>query len=242
MTPTADPASGGRGPAARILGGAAHRFVTRGCGLRVLHHGPLPPPPFLVCSNHRSHADSVALMAALALPFNACALLAAQDYFFKSSPHVRLAAAVFTLIAFDRHPAPSSFKAMLDRCRAFIAAGGAALISFPEGTRHMGDGMGPFKRGPATVAATLGLPVVPAFVEGTQHVLPKGRFIPRRAPVTIAFGAPLPAPSVAGREGQRAAALALSSEIADRVRRLAAEVRDGGAAPGGTGDGTQCSA
>jgi 1-acyl-sn-glycerol-3-phosphate acyltransferase len=211
----------------RLSADAADRFIVRGCALRVVHAVALPTVPFLVCANHRSHADSVAIIAALGIPFRSCALLAAQDYFFAPAPHVKLASAIFNLIPLDRTPSPSSFKAMLDACRSFMAAGGRSLIAFPEGTRATSDRIAPFKRGPAVVALSLGLPILPAFVGGTQHVLPKGSFVPRRAPITVSFGTPIGVQNVSGVKSMRRRSTDLAVEIELQVRTLSMADYDG---------------
>ena len=39
--------------------------------------------PYILCSNHASHMDVVALMVASGRPFSDFAMVAAQDYFFE---------------------------------------------------------------------------------------------------------------------------------------------------------------
>ena len=47
-----------------------------------------------------------------------------------------------------------------------------------------------FKSGVALFALELDVPVVPAYIEGTHHILPKGRYVPRVGAVTVRFGEP----------------------------------------------------
>ena len=65
---------------------------------------------------------------------------------------------------------------------------GGSLILYPEGTRSQDGEAGAFKSGAAFFAVELGVPVVPAYIEGTYQILPKGHYVPRAGPVTVRFG------------------------------------------------------
>jgi 1-acyl-sn-glycerol-3-phosphate acyltransferase len=65
------------------------------------------------------------------------------------------------------------------------ALGGESLGFFPEGTFRQEPGIGRFRPG-AFVAAIKGdMPVVPISIGGSRYMLPAGRFLPRRGPLTI---------------------------------------------------------
>ena len=85
----AAPADGGtmQAPGGRPPLGAAFELACRAvfrawCPLAVSGRELLPPGPFIICSNHQSHLDSVALMTAAGGRFGDFGLLAAKDYFF----------------------------------------------------------------------------------------------------------------------------------------------------------------
>ena len=84
--------------------------------------------------------------------------------------------------------------AHIEACQAFIAGGGRkALIIFPEGTRIRTGEMQHFKRGPAVVSTTLGLPLVPAYIDGTVSrpgARTTGSCRPRH--IRVRFGPPVP--------------------------------------------------
>ncbi len=61
---------------------------------------------------------------------------------------------------------------------------GWPVLIFPQGTRG-GDKV---QAGVGFLAAKSGVPVVPVFIQGTDRVLPKGSWFPRRTPVTVTFG------------------------------------------------------
>jgi 1-acyl-sn-glycerol-3-phosphate acyltransferase len=166
-------------------------FVQRVCGLTTEGAHLVPPGPIVVCANHRSHFDSVVIMSGLNLAFKDCALLAARDYFFADWRICCATTSVFSLIAVDRQPTASAFKRTSLACEKFLQGGGRAIVAYPEGGRGVHTGVRPFKRGPCALALYLDAPIVPAFVDGTQHVLPKGRKLARPSPITVRFGSPI---------------------------------------------------
>ncbi len=50
------------------------------------------------------------------------------------------------------------------------------IIFFPEGTRHTGRKLEPFKRGAFRLAVKTGKPIVPVVIEGLTKILPRKRF------------------------------------------------------------------
>jgi 1-acyl-sn-glycerol-3-phosphate acyltransferase len=189
--------------------------------LRVEGRHHLPDGPFLLCSNHASHADSAALMTASGRSFRSFALLGASDYFFRPRSVRWLVAPWMNVIPIERKPGSKSLSACLAACRRFMEQSGGSLILYPEGTRSADGEMGEFKSGAGLVALELGLPVVPAYIEGTHRILPKGRYFPRSRHVTVRFGEALAFSDLAGagaspREQRRF----IIEEIARSIRRL----------------------
>lgn len=175
-------------------------FFASYCSLQVEGRHHLPASPFIICSNHTSHADSAILMTASRLPFRSFALLGASDYFFESWS-VRLRVSSFmNVIPIDRRPSPKSLKQSLAMCRDFLRQRSGNLIVYPEGTRSTSGEMQQFKTGAGLFALELQAPVVPAYVQGAHEILPKGRSIPRPGPVSVRFGAPVYVESFISRE------------------------------------------
>ncbi|MCZ6774610.1 MAG: lysophospholipid acyltransferase family protein [Proteobacteria bacterium] len=200
---------------------AGRLFMQRCCKLRVTTKAPFPNAPFMVCANHRSHTDSVAIMTALGLPFSACGLIAAEDYFFTNRAKLSVISRVLTLIPISRQPTPRAFKKTVAKCERFVADGGQVLVSYPEGTRNTSDGLKSFKRGPAALAIRLGLCILPGFIDGTDRVMPKGQLVPRCNPVTVHFGTPINANAMAGSTNFHAVSSALTSLVQEQVSNLA---------------------
>jgi 1-acyl-sn-glycerol-3-phosphate acyltransferase len=73
------------------------------------------------------------------------------------------------------------------------------LIMFPEGTRSPDGRLLAPEPGAALLALRTGVLVLPMAVIGTQRAMPKGSRFPRRVPVTVRIGPPIPVPRVEGR-------------------------------------------
>lgn len=158
------------------------------CVPDVVGHHHVPAEPFLLCANHRSHLDSLALICGLRLA-QGCALLAARDYFQDGGVARRLLALPFAVIPVERRRSGVTMLGTIAAANAFFRHGGQALIAYPEGSRQTGGTIGPFKRGVATLALAVGRPVLPVFIDGTEKLLPKGRYLPVPGRVTLRVGA-----------------------------------------------------
>jgi len=170
----------------------AFRFY---CPLRVTGRENLPPMPFIFCSNHASHLDSFALMTATGLPFGSFGMLAASDYFFRNSIIGRWFSGLVHMIPISRSASlvdrAASLNGAILLCRSFLADPERSLILFPEGTRSVTGETGPFKRGICLISAELGVPIVPAYIQGSGTVWPKGRFFPAPGRIGVHFGMPI---------------------------------------------------
>ncbi len=187
------------------------------CPLTIEQRHPLPDEPFLLCSNHTSHADSAVLMTASGRNFRSFALIGASDYFFRSRRLRWTVSPLMNVIPIDREPGAKALSACLATCRKFMQQTGGSLILYPEGTRSPDGDMQTFKSGAALFAIELDVPVVPAYIEGTHRVLPKGNHVPRAGPVTVRFGEPIglarPQPGELPRERRRRAVEQLTESI-----------------------------
>ncbi|HEV8310989.1 MAG TPA: lysophospholipid acyltransferase family protein [Methylomirabilota bacterium] len=108
----------------------------------------------------------------------------------------------------------------------FLLREGKALLVFPEGTRGIEGTLGPGRAGAGMLAALSEAPVVPVYIRGTGHVLPRGGTRPRRVPITVAYGPPLRFARGRGKDRYQD----ISNEIMAAIGRLKAEV-DGRATP-----------
>jgi 1-acyl-sn-glycerol-3-phosphate acyltransferase len=202
-------------------------FFVSYCRLTVEGREHLPPPPFILCSNHTSHIDSAVLMTASGLPFSTFAMLGASDYFFDSRRVKFVVSRFMNVIPIDRHARHNSLRHSLAMCDEFLWRTRGNLILYPEGTRSARGEMQTFKKGAGLFAVELGVPVVPAYVDRAHRILAKGNFIPRPGSVTVRFGEPIRFASNAsdlqvGRARRRAAVELLEQRIRGLSQRPSA--------------------
>ena len=145
-------------------------------------------PPYIVAANHASHFDTLALLASF--PPNLLKFVhpvAAVDYFFPDFIRSALSTYLLNAVPFDRF---GGFEESLRSCESLLRDG-RILIIFPEGSRSITGTLGKFRPGVARLSITAHCPIIPAYIEGSQAVLPKGKLIPSPEQLKIRFGLPL---------------------------------------------------
>jgi 1-acyl-sn-glycerol-3-phosphate acyltransferase len=144
--------------------------------------------PAVFAANHHSHLDTPLLLTAIPQPWRHKLFVgAAADYFFRNRLTSTVSALCIGAIPVER---TRITRRSADHAAELLDSGWSMLI-FPEGGRSP-DGWGqPFRGGAAYLSLRCGVPVVPIHVEGTDHILPKGRNVPRPSPTTVTFGRPL---------------------------------------------------
>ena len=165
--------------------------------------------PFLLACNHISNLDPTLLLVMLPRQVNFMAKkglfrVPVLGWCMNKSGEISLNRGV---------PDSASIRTALSRF-----AEGIGVCVFPEGTRSEDGKLRPGKPGVGMLAMRARVPVVPVAITGSDAILPKGKFIPRVAEVTIRVGEPLAlddlyARSPAGRDEERE----IYREIARRV-------------------------
>jgi 1-acyl-sn-glycerol-3-phosphate acyltransferase len=89
---------------------------------------------------------------------------------------------------------------------------GEPVAIFPEGTRRSGAEITDLFAGAAYLSVKFGVPIVPVGIGGSEHILPKGKLLPRIHKVAVSVGEPLHPPALDGRARRRAAQL-LTEEL-----------------------------
>jgi 1-acyl-sn-glycerol-3-phosphate acyltransferase len=97
---------------------------------------------------------------------------------------------------------------------------GGIVTLFPEGTRSRDGRLGAIKPGIASLAARVGVPVVPAGLAGTFEVWPRSRLIPVPHPIRIHYGQPILPAELAGLDTE-----AVTGLIQERMEQIHAEAR-----------------
>jgi 1-acyl-sn-glycerol-3-phosphate acyltransferase len=141
-------------------------------------------------ANHQSHFDWVLIWAALPRDLRTVTRpIAARDYWAKTPFRKWLTTEVFHAVYVSRQRTDDE-----DPLEPLVEAlrNGDSLVIFPEGTRsNKGEPM-PFKSGLFHLAGQFpGVPLVPAWIDNVQRVMPKGEVVPVPILCTVTFGAPL---------------------------------------------------
>jgi 1-acyl-sn-glycerol-3-phosphate acyltransferase len=141
-------------------------------------------------ANHQSHLDWVLIWAALPRDLRANTRpIAARDYWTATTLKRWLTNEVFHAIYVSRQRSDDE-----DPLEPLVAAlrSGDSLVIFPEGTRSLKDEPMPFKSGLFHLAEQFPeVPLVPAWIDNVQRVMPKGEVVPVPVLCTVTFGAPL---------------------------------------------------
>lgn len=143
--------------------------------------------PYLIVSNHCSHLDEPAIIAAQQKHMKQVYSLAAKDYFFDPPLKGWFCQYFLNMIPFDRQG--KCFQ-NLKVCQKILEQGKIILI-FPEGTRSLTGKLQPFKLGLGLLAVKLKVPMIPVYIQGSYQALPKGEYFPRKYPIKVKFGSPV---------------------------------------------------
>src|SRR5271165_1865754 len=147
--------------------------------------------PCLLCANHSSHLDSLAILASVGPRRADLVFPAARDYFFGGRWLGAVGKRMLPLIPFERGGHLGALKENLRQLEA-CRDGGRVIVLFPEGSRSENGELGRFKDGLAFFAERLRLPVTPCWITGTFRALPRGAVCPRPGTLRVAFGPPVP--------------------------------------------------
>lgn len=165
------------------------RWIMRASGVRVkvegLEHVAAHRAQIIV-SNHQSWFDVFALAHAIPKRFHFVAKRELERIpifgtAWKAAGHVSI----------DRSDRQSAIRS-LEQAGAQLRSEGSAVVIFAEGTRSWDGRMLPFKKGAFMLALTSGVEIVPAAVNGSRAVLPKGAWRVRPGMITVRFGEPVP--------------------------------------------------
>jgi 1-acyl-sn-glycerol-3-phosphate acyltransferase len=144
--------------------------------------------PAVFVANHVSALDAVVMAEALPRRYrNRSVVVAAADSIFKRKWEARLAQ-----VTVDAFPIPrgGGARAHLDYLKELLRNKWSVII-FPEGRLTVTGAIGTFRKGAAILAMDVGVPIVPAYVDGMYEVMPRFRRVPRAGRVSVTFGPPL---------------------------------------------------
>jgi long-chain acyl-CoA synthetase len=160
------------------------RFLLKlGFALRVSGRERLPAGGYLLCPNHCSFLDGFLLFAAVPRTLSSRLYFLGYNNYFAGPVRRSIARAMHVVpVNSARHLIPAM------QASAHILKQGGILGIFPEGARSLTGELRSFKKGVATLAAEVGVPLVPVYIHGSFEAWgPNARF-PRPHPIQLSFG------------------------------------------------------
>jgi 1-acyl-sn-glycerol-3-phosphate acyltransferase len=162
---------------------------------------------FIFASNHASYLDPILLGTSIHRSLN---YMAREDLFEKGF----LAWALPRVQSFPVRRGEGDLGAIRQALK--LLKTGKPLVIFPEGTRTEDGKLQSGKPGIGFIVAKSGVPVVPAYVEGSFEVMPKGAKELKRHQIKVYIGEPMRFEATS----DRAAYQRISDEIMSRIAGL----------------------
>ncbi|MFB3141362.1 MAG: AMP-binding protein [Acidobacteriota bacterium] len=210
----------------RWLLGSCHRVLKllyqKYFHLKVYNQEHLPAAgPYIIAANHSSPLDGGAMISAVSEALGPqeaqrMHILGARDYFFDTALKSWFFSTFLNLVPVEREETSLAGLRMVKS----ILSGGESVLIFPEGTRSRTGQLQEFKPGVGLIAQELGVPVVPAYIQGTHRAMPVGKTFPRRRGIEVFF-APAILVETAPPDGSG------GGTNDERYRQLAQEIRTG---------------
>jgi len=140
--------------------------------------------PMLVIANHTSHFDTAIVLNALPHRVsNRAAVVAAADRMYRS----RLKG-MWNSLRYNSYPITRGGGRQALAYSQWLLHHGWTLVIFPEGKRSRTGELMPHHGGPAILAITQKVPVLPMYIHGAIDILPPGTKWARPAPVHLKIG------------------------------------------------------
>ena len=190
-----------------------HRLIWHCARFVVLRHGipgvrfscnmaegvTLDQPRVIIC-NHQSHLDLV------------CQLIFTPNIIFLTNDWVWHNPFYGFLIRHAEYlPVSNGIDDLLPKLRSLVERGYSIAV-YPEGTRSVDGRIGRFHQGAFHIAGQLGLDVLPMYLYGPGHVLPKNAYMLRKGKIHVEVEKPIPQSTLQAMGDPMAQASALRRE------------------------------
>lgn len=152
-----------------------------------------PHQSYILVANHLSHMDILALYGNLGID-----LRWVMKRELRKVPVIGITCAGLGHVFIDRSKRHEALRA-LNEAKPRLAADGASLIFFPEGTRSVDGLLHGFKKGAFVTAKDMSLPILPITLRGTFEVLPAKTLDLLPGRIEIVIHRPIAVEQVMGR-------------------------------------------
>ena len=163
------------------------RSMLRGFGVRVWARGLEHVEPnrmYIICPNHRSHFDVLALGVTLPLR-----MVSVHKKSLEYIPFVGQALWVSRSVGLNRNDKTDARRRL--QLVAHRLRTGRSVVIFPEGRRATGPGLDVFRKGAAVVACEQGAPILPITVVGTDAIYPPNHIMVHRGDALLVIHPPI---------------------------------------------------
>jgi 1-acyl-sn-glycerol-3-phosphate acyltransferase len=160
----------------RLLQRAANFVIRRVPGVKFRYEnlsGETFDKPAVIICNHQSHLDLMCLMM-----LTPKLIILTNDWVWNNPFYGRL------IQYADFYPVSKGIESSIGQLSEAVRRG-YSIVIFPEGTRSADCSVGRFHRGAFYLAETLNLDILPVFLHGVGHVLPKNDFMLREGQITV---------------------------------------------------------
>jgi len=160
----------------KLLNWSADFVIKRVPGVKFYYEnlsGETFEKPAVIISNHQSHLDLMCLMM-----LTPKLIILTNDWVWNSPFYG------YIIRHADYYPVSNGIENSLTQLSDAVERG-YSIVIFPEGTRSEDCNIGRFHRGAFYLAEKLNMDIVPVFLHGVGHVLPKNDFLLRKGRITV---------------------------------------------------------
>ena len=146
--------------------------------------------PAVIIANHQSHLDLLCTMM-----LNPKVVLLTTDWVWKNPMYgviIRFA---------EFYPVSDGYDKNVERLRSLVERGYSVVV-YPEGTRSVTGDIQRFHKGAFQLAQALNVDILPVFVHGANHVMPKNDFVLREGQLYIEIGQRMSSEEVKSKEAR----------------------------------------
>jgi 1-acyl-sn-glycerol-3-phosphate acyltransferase len=140
--------------------------------------------PMLIIANHSSHFDTAIVLHALpSRIYDHTAVVAAADRMYRSRRK-----GMWNSLRYNSYPITRGGGRQALAYSQWLLSRGWSLLIFPEGKRSRTGELMPHHGGPAILALSQDVPILPMYIEGARDILPPGTPRSTPAPVHLRIG------------------------------------------------------
>ena len=181
-------------------------------GFRVYGAGNVPRKGgFILAGNHVSHLDPPALASASPRVLH----FMARDTLFNNRV---LGWIIGSCNSFPVRRGEADLGAIKEAVRRL--KNGKVLLIFPEGTRSQSGEIQAAQPGIGYLSLMAGVPILPAYVKGTDEAMPKGAQSIKRVRISVYFGNMVEPQKLGLSSDRRQASQQLADHIVEEIKRL----------------------